>query len=207
MTQTILSTLAELAAVLDTHPTARIVAIVGPPGSGKSTVAAQLSNLLRRSNVVVPMDGFHYPQAQLVAMGRRDRMGAPDTFDAGALVDRLDAVSQRNKSVWFPDFDRNLEERVVPDSIEVPVEADVVLLEGNYLLSEDPDWDPVFQLVDFSAYVQTPEDVRLQRLHERHVAFGKDPDHATQWMRDVDGPNAELVEASAHRADVVLNYG
>ena len=65
---------------------ARIIGIVGPPGSGKSTFAKELSEHLSVPHCVVPMDGFHYPQETLRALGRRERMGAPDTFDTEAGI-------------------------------------------------------------------------------------------------------------------------
>jgi len=51
-----------------------IVAIAGPPGSGKSTLSAGLHDLLPEGAVeVVPMDGFHYDDIVLNARGLRAR--------------------------------------------------------------------------------------------------------------------------------------
>ena len=52
-----------------TNPGKRvIIALAGPPGSGKSTAAQQVVNLLNQDQPepwaqVLPMDGFHYPQS------------------------------------------------------------------------------------------------------------------------------------------------
>src|SRR3954464_4142870 len=70
----------------------RILGIAGPPGGGKSTVARAVVAALGADARLVPMDGFPLAQAELVRLGRRDRMGAPDTFDAAgyaALLRRL----------------------------------------------------------------------------------------------------------------------
>ena len=70
----------------------KILGIAGPPGGGKSTVARAVVAELGDQARLVPMDGFHLAQAELVRLGRRDRMGAPDTFDAAgyaALLQRL----------------------------------------------------------------------------------------------------------------------
>lgn len=180
----------------------RIVAIIGPPGSGKSTLAEDLSRSLRRPHQVVPMDGFHYPQAVLRQLGRRERMGAPDTFDAAGLAELLSRVVARKEKVRFPDFDRTIEEPV-PDVIEVTPEHELVILEGNYLLLDQHDWPQVGALVELAIYIDIPEDTRMERLIERHVRFGKDPDHAKAWVESVDVPNARTIEATAGKADIV----
>lgn len=200
------TTISELADLIDSTLSARIVGVVGEPGSGKSTVTQELSALLTRDHVVIPMDGFHYPQATLRTLGRRDRMGAPDTFDAQELASRLGEVRSRQHDVSFPDFDRTVEERIVPDSLHIPATTDLILIEGNYLLHDQDGWESVREFIDFSIYVDTDEDVRLERLFTRHVTFGKDPDSARLWMESVDGPNADLIRPTQQRADVVFRY-
>lgn len=88
------TTVAQLAEFISSLPTAprRIIGIAGAPGVGKSTVAELLGARLGPTAVLVPMDGYHLPQAELVRLGRRDRMGAPDTFDVTAFVATLTAL-------------------------------------------------------------------------------------------------------------------
>src|SRR5690606_28068941 len=98
--------------------------------------------------VLLPMDGFHLPQAELVRLGRRDRMGAPDTFDVDAFVAVLEAVRAAGGGapggavgnsgvvVLAPGFDRDIEEPV-PDAIAIAPEVSIVVVEGNYLLLDD----------------------------------------------------------------------
>src|SRR6185295_16395920 len=49
-----------------------ILGIAGAPGGGKSTLAAALVAELGEAAVLVPMDGFHLAQAELVRQGARD---------------------------------------------------------------------------------------------------------------------------------------
>ena len=64
-----------------------VLGLVGAPGAGKSTLARHLVAEVDRklgpgTAGYLPMDGFHLSNAQLDRLGRRDRKGAPDTFDA-----------------------------------------------------------------------------------------------------------------------------
>jgi hypothetical protein len=47
--------------------------------------------------------------------------------------------------------------------------------------------------------------VRLRRLIERHIQFGKSPEAAREWVLRSDERNAVLVAASAASADLVVD--
>ncbi|MDQ3404315.1 MAG: nucleoside/nucleotide kinase family protein, partial [Actinomycetota bacterium] len=66
-----------------------ILGVCGGPGAGKSTLAARLVTALGDRAALVGMDGFHLAHAELVRLGRAERKGAPDTFDADGFVDLL----------------------------------------------------------------------------------------------------------------------
>ena len=172
-----------------------VVGIAGAPGAGKSTFAAAVAERMPGS-IVLPMDGFHLPQAELRRLGRRDRMGAPDTFDIPGLVATLRAVQNSSTSVWAPAFDREIEEPV-PDAIEILQELRTVIVEGNYLLL----WDEVRPLLDVTFFLDIDDEVRRRRLVDRHMRYGKSGPAAAAWVASVDEPNARTILATAARAD------
>lgn len=177
----------------------RILGIAGKPGGGKSTVARAVVAALGDRARLVPMDGFHLAQAELVRLGRRDRMGAPDTFDAagyGALLNRL---RSDEPVVYAPEFRREIEEPIA-GAIAVPRDTPLVVTEGNYLLL----WPDIKPLLDECWYVDTDEELRVQRLIQRHIQFGKTPEYARAWVERSDERNAELVATTADRADVLV---
>src|SRR3954470_3268847 len=81
----------------------RLLGIVGGPGAGKSTLAASLAG---PEVAVVGMDGWHLANSVLDRLGRRDRKGAPDTFDAAGYIAFLDRLRSREATVWAPEFRR-----------------------------------------------------------------------------------------------------
>ncbi|MFI2223171.1 nucleoside/nucleotide kinase family protein [Streptomyces fradiae] len=186
----------------------RLLGLAGPPGAGKSTLAARLVEGLDGLAVLVPMDGFHLAGAELDRLGRAERKGAPDTFDAAgyrALLARLRAA-EPGVTVYAPAFDRALEEPVA-GSVPVPPDVPLVVTEGNYLLHDDPAWAPVRPLLDEVWYVDTDDALRVRRLVDRHVRYGRDRAAAERWVRESDEANARLVAPGRARADLVVRVG
>lgn len=183
----------------------RILGVAGAPGAGKSTLAAAIVDALDGRARLAPMDGYHLAQAELERLGRADRKGAPDTFDAGgyvALLRRLRAADE--EIVYAPRFDRHAEEPVA-GAIGIEREVPLVVTEGNYLLLDDGPWREVRGLLDAAWFVQVDDDLRRAELVERHVRHGRSPEAAEDWVRRVDEPNATLVAASRDRADLVVS--
>jgi pantothenate kinase len=187
-----------------------VVAIIGPPGAGKSTIAAQLAENLGAGVTVLPMDGFHLPQARLVELDRRDRMGAPDTFDVPGFRATLISVRRgfgtSGHPVDAPGFDRDLEEPV-PRAIRIGPEIRCVIVEGNYLLLDSDGWERTASMFDLSFFVELERETRLERLVARHEQFGKSPTEALAWALGPDEANAVLVETTAARADYRIALG
>ena len=179
----------------------RLLGITGAPGVGKTTVAAALARKVQ--SPVVPMDGFHYADVELVRRGLRDRKGAPETFDAEGYAALLDRVRSGETGVVAPMFERGLEQPIA-GAIAVPATGTVVT-EGNYLLLDEPRWHAVRRQLEVVWHLHLDDGVRRERLVARHVEFGKTPDEARAWVARVDDANARLVEAEAGRADEVID--
>lgn len=200
---------ADVRALLARTPATRrcLLGVAGAPGAGKTTLVEGLLAALRADDVEaahVPMDGFHLADAQLDRLGRRDRKGGPDTFDADGYA----AILRRcrddvDRDVYVPGFERDLEQPLAA-ALVVPAGCRLVLTEGNYLLLDGP-WAPIAGILDATWHLRVDDEVRRHRLVERHVRFGKAPADAEAWVESVDEPNARLVAAAAHRADRVVD--
>jgi pantothenate kinase len=184
-----------------------VLGLTGPPGAGKSTLAEALVAALGPVAVLVPMDGFHLAQVELERLGRADRKGAPDTFDAAGFAEVLRrARHDVDETVYAPMFRRDIEEPIA-GAIAVTPEVRLVVTEGNYLLDERPPWDRVRPLLDEAWYLEVEDSLRRSRLVARHISFGRDEPAARDWVRTVDEPNAVLATTYRPRADLVIQWG
>lgn len=185
----------------------RILGLAGPPGGGKSTLAEALKTIFGERAVIVPMDGFHLAQAELQRLGRAQRKGAPDTFDAAGYVALLRRLRDPvvGETVYAPAFRREIEEPVA-GAIAVPAEVPLVITEGNYLLVDEGPWADVRALLDEAWYVGGDDTQRRERLVARHIAFGRAEAAARAWVENTDEPNARRIAATASRADLVFGW-
>jgi pantothenate kinase len=197
-----------------------VLGVTGAPGAGKTTLAVALVEALNEAGadasagepgreawaVHVPMDGFHLADAELGRLGRLGRKGAPDTFDPAGYAALLQRVREDvERTVYAPAFDRDLEQPVA-GAIAVPPSCRLVVTEGNYLLLDDPAWEPVRGMLDEVWFCDLDDGTRRRRLVERHVRFGKSEADAEAWVSDVDEPNAVAVAGVRDRAELVVTW-
>lgn len=211
-TELTFSQLTERARSLAASGERAVLGITGAPGAGKSTLAEQLVSALGPDlAVLVPMDGFHLANSVLHDLGRRDRKGAEDTFDAWgyiALMQRIRAqqagASDGHEDVIYaPLFRRDLEEPI-GSAIPVHPATPLVVTEGNYLLVDRQPWPQAREVVDEVWFLAPTEAQRLEQLIERHERFGRSPAEARERSLGSDQRNAEVITATAGRADLVV---
>jgi pantothenate kinase len=190
--------------LVDATPHRLLLGITGAPGSGKSTITQRVAKELDAT--VVPMDGFHLLNAVLDQRGLRSVKGAPETFDAAGFLRAIRDIRSAEKDISLPDFDRCSDEPR-PDYVQVPASSPIVIVEGNYLLLELNPWFELRRLFDVIAHLDIDPAVRVQRLIDRHIRFGKTPADAADFVHASDEPNAALIEAARHRAHVIVETG
>mgnify|MGYP001379322186 FL=1 len=205
-----INTIEELLDTLSALPAGarRLVAIAGAPGSGKSTLADDLVSRLNQevpgSAAVIPMDGFHLDDGLLTARETLSRKGAPYTFDVGGLAVMLRRLSENAEDeVIVPLFDRKLEisragARAVPASIPL------LVVEGNYLLLDEPGWRDLGAIFDLTISLDVPFEILERRLLQRWKDMGFAPEAAHAKAYENDLPNAKTVIDRSHPADIVF---
>jgi pantothenate kinase len=182
-----------------------LTALAGPPGAGKSTLAAELVSALGQGAKAVPMDGFHYDDAVLIARGARDRKGAPDTFDAQGFFHLLRRLRVEDE-IAIPLFDRDLE--ISRAGADIVTAADrLLVVEGNYLLLNEAPWPEAAPLFDLTVWIDVSEAELDRRLQARWAHYGKTPAEARAWIDNNDLPNIRRVTQNSRPADVVIRWG
>lgn len=182
----------------------RLLGITGSPGAGKSTLCAALVDALGPQAVLVGMDAFHLSNQELIRLARRDRKGAPDTFDVAGYASLLRRARQDSGAVIYaPRFDRSIEESIGA-SVPILPQTPLVVTEGNYLLASHNGWEHVRPALDEVWYLDVPEEIRKDRLIKRHFHFGKSMTEAQSWTEQVDLQNAAVIEQTRHRADLIV---
>lgn len=184
-----------------------VVLLAAPPGAGKSTLAAFLELLSRSDSDFVPlqalgMDGFHFHQDYILShfvgnVPMRLVKGTPESFDVDKLRRALEAV-QSGDILWSY-YDRNLHD-VVEDSI--PVSAPIVLIEGNWLLLDRPEWNLPG---DMRIFIDADESLLRGRLIRRKQRGGVSIEEAEAHYDRTDGPNIRLCRDCRRPADLTLS--
>ena len=184
-----------------------LVAIAGPPASGKSTLSTALSNYLNQSidlrSVVVPLDGFHLNNDCLDHLKLRHRKGAPETFDFDSFSHLLRRLARSDQPIYFPTFDRALDKVVAGRSAVYP-EDQVILVEGNYLLLDEQPWSQLRPLFNYSIFLNVPVDVLQSRLIQRWLNHDHTLEEAKARALSNDIPNARRVYDRLSKADQVM---
>ena len=172
----------------------RLIAIAGPPASGKSTLAEHVQKRLQDTGIqcgLVPMDGFHLDNDVLQARGLLARKGSPETFDVKGfrtLVERL----FNEDTVQIPLFDR-ANDCVRPNAETIKPSEKIVLVEGNYLLLDDPAWQPLRKFWTLKIFTSPSIHTLQKRLIDRWLKHGLDHSAAKKRAKGNDLVNAKLI--------------
>ncbi|WP_411051761.1 nucleoside triphosphate hydrolase [Tritonibacter sp. SIMBA_163] len=181
----------------------RLVALSGAPGSGKSTLSEPLAAMLTERGVrseVVPMDGFHLDNRLLEPRGLMPRKGAPETFDLGGFK-RLCHALRADDEVIYPLFDRS-RDLAIAGAAHVGQDCSVAVIEGNYLLFDEPGWRDLADLWDVSIRLDVPLADLEARLVQRWLTHGLDQAAAEARARGNDLANAERIASARLPADL-----
>ena len=187
-----------------------IIGIAGPPAAGKSTLAEAVVRKLNAdaatggpTAALLPMDGYHLDNRILQAHGTLARKGAPHTFDSVGFCQAVQNLADQASDSFHPRFDRDLD-LAIANAICIEAETPIVVVEGNYLLLKDDPWQSLRHVFATSVFIRPPMEVLTERLHQRWIDHGLDPQAALARATQNDLPNAQLVIEQSGPADLYL---
>lgn len=184
-----------------------VIGLAGPPASGKSMLGDDLVAHLNAHNLerarLIPMDGFHLDNHILSQRNLLARKGAPFTFDFYGLRSLIERVRDVQHIHYAPIFDRK-RDLAIAGAHAIPVDTEIVVVEGNYLLLDQAPWHQLKPLFDFTIFIQTPIDVLKSRLIERWINYGHDAKMAEARALGNDMPNALLIAENSLKSDFVV---
>ena len=173
-----------------------LIAIAGPPGSGKSTVGEILTNLMNKNLMktsLVPMDGFHLDNETLEKSNLLERKGAPETFDIDGFLSLIKELRSKN-DIKVPLFDRSAD-KVIKDAQTISREQDYLVIEGNYLLLDQELWRDLSKYWDYKIFLTVEETILKSRLIERWLGENLTYSEAEARVVNNDLINANLVNS------------
>ena len=187
-----------------------IVALAGPPGAGKSTIASILQQRcvdeLGAPTEIVPMDGFHLDDSVLRARNLLARKGAANTFDVGGLVALLRRIrADTEDEIAGPVFDRALELSRA-GALIITRRTRILIVEGNYLLLDSGPWAALRRLFDVSVRIRTPRELLRRRLVDRWTSFKLPSEEIARKVEANDLPNGAMVDTSSIAPDLWLEW-
>lgn len=182
----------------------RLVAIVGAPGAGKSTIADRLAEAIGPSAQVVAMDGFHLDNSELDKMDLRARKGSPETFDVAGFAAMIRRLKQRD-ALRVPTFNRDLD-AVDPNGPWVEADVPLLLVEGNYLLLDADGWRDLHELWDMTVMLDVPLGELEQRLLDRWKHHGVPEAEGAAKVYGNDLLNAERVVTQSIAPDLSIDH-
>jgi pantothenate kinase len=193
-----------------------MVAVAGPPGSGKTafaTILVAVVNAEAGENVavLVGLDGWHYPNDYLEthyverdgeSVALRRIKGSPETFDAPAAFASLSEIRQGG-AISFPIYSRELHDPVSGGAVDASHR--IVVVEGNFLLLDETPWSGFRRLFDVCMFISASSRVLVEGLRERHLRGGRTLEAAERQIHEIDLPNAARVASGAAHAHVLVH--
>ncbi|KAG9961076.1 P-loop containing nucleoside triphosphate hydrolase protein, partial [Aureobasidium melanogenum] len=185
-----------------------LIALAGPPGSGKGRIASKVAKIVNQSGVscsVISIDGCsqdsHNDTSSILPK-------SPSwTFKGAAAVDLIQQIQRQTtepNDIKSP-YTIHVED-VESHKLNVAGDASIVIFEGLYMLCEDLPWARIQNLVNERWFVEVEPEVGRQRVVKRFLDTGFEKDYEAACTRydENDVFNAEFINRTSKGRDVTV---
>lgn len=180
------------------------IGVAGGSGSGKTTVVANLTRVLKNHSVLCISHDDYYKNQDHLPMSQREQTNYdhPDSLETDLLVKHLKELAN-NQVVDKPTYDFTNHTRSKKTEKIEPTK--VIIVEG-ILIFENKE---LREMLDLKVFVDTDADIRVLRrikrdMEERGRTFEFTVDQYQKFTRPM---HLEFVEPSKRYADIIVPEG
>ncbi len=176
----------------------------GGTGSGKTTIADEISKALGPDNAVIIHQDSYYLDRSLLPTDDRDRINFdhPSAFEWKLLKEHIRSL-RSGRPIQKPVYNFHTHSRM-PETTKVAPRP-VLIIEG-ILVFDDPE---LREMMDIKVYVDADADVRFIRRLDRDVRErGRSLESIVdQYMTTVRPMHLQFVEPAKRYADIIIPEG
>ena len=181
-----------------------VIGFAGGTGSGKTTIAAKISEIIGEENsVILPQDAYYRAQNDLPLESRKlTNYDEPSAFDNSYMVEQLSQLIA-GQSIERPIYDYSQHNRASETKL-IKAKA-VILIEGIMTLH----FKTLSDLMTLRVFVDAPPDERFIRRLERDVKErGRNAESViNQYRRTVKPMHDLFIEPTKQHADLIVPEG
>jgi len=188
--------------ITGSKPSTKLIAIVGPTASGKTSLANKLAKKLGKSNTAIISQDQYYKDWTHLPFKEREKINFdhPNSFDFKMMTVMLRRL-QRCEPVEIPQYSYKFHKRLTK---HYPLSAKrYIIVEGLLVLHKKPLRD----LFDIKIYVDVDKATSLARRIKRDVRMRGETVESVckRYFEDVLPMQERYVELQKKWADVIIN--
>ena len=180
------------------------IAIAGGSGSGKTTIARSVVDIVGRDKVVYLQQDAYYRDQSHLSLEERTKINYdhPDSIELELMVEHLAAL-RNGQPIERPIY--NFETHLRTDETYTLVPEPAVIVEGILLLADAR----LREQFDVRVYIDTEADLRLMRRIQRDIVErGRSIESVLdQYQKTVRPMHYQFVEPSKRYADIIIPEG